>query len=322
MKRKFLMGLVGCLLLLCGIAVPATACCEGDPPGDCYRCEDGVWVRYGNCWEGCPDCESCHNCYCQCTSECCEDLDCGPPACWNCVDCECEWDCTTGQCCDDGECVLPDTTWVTTSSWSVEVPSYIKDKVNAAINSIPGVSGVSVTESTFTTTARQRECCDPPTLKHQKCSDGTLTLDADLGDVEVYGGSFEREIDFGSWGASVAVTAHVYIHGDISASATAGQYINECDSDCIYGTGTITATLGVTGEVSACCCIKLWGTDYCSPEVGASADATVSFTGTARINQCGNCDGTHGDITLNDIILSGSVDVGIWEGSFTYQIYP
>ncbi len=204
----------------------------------------------------------------------------------------------------------------------MEVPSWVKTKANEAINSIPCVSGVEVTEGELTTTGKQRECCDlSNAMKHEKCADGEVSLSADLGEIEIYGSSFYKEIDFGGWGASINVTAHVFVHGNVSATAMAGQYINECDTGCLYGSVSMTASPGVTAEVGACCCLKIWGTDYCTPEVGASADATISFTGSVRFNRCGNCDGWDGQIKLNSIILSGTATVPGYSGGFTYTIY-
>ena len=79
----------------------------------------------------------------------------------------------------------------------MEVPSEIKDAINQAINTIPHVSGIEVTEGSFSTSARKRECCNPPgAIQYEKCCDGSLTLSANLGEIEIYGGSF-GEIDFG-----------------------------------------------------------------------------------------------------------------------------
>ena len=67
MTKKWITALLPCLLLF-GLSVPAIACCEGQPPGECYTCEDGVWVEYGDCWGGCPDyCYQCVDCWCECT---------------------------------------------------------------------------------------------------------------------------------------------------------------------------------------------------------------------------------------------------------------
>jgi len=208
---------------------------------------------------------------------------------------------------------------VTTGGWTVEVPSWVKTKANKAINSIPGVSGVEVTEGALTTTAKQRECCGPP-IKHEKCADGEVSLSANLGEIEIYGGSFERELRTENWGVRVELTAHVFVHGNISATATVGDYKNECDSGCLYGSVSMTASPGVTAEVGAEGCVVLWGLEYCAC-AGASGDATISFTGSVRFNQCGNCDGWDGEIKLNSIILSGSFNVLGYDKDYEYTIY-
>jgi hypothetical protein len=117
-----------CLLTLWTFSPAALACCTQPPPGNCYYCYNGVWVRYGDCWSGCPACESCPscwcecnaecgcegrtcptcescvNCSCQCIAECCQDSHCGPPGCWDCIGCECQFACATGQNCCGGSC--------------------------------------------------------------------------------------------------------------------------------------------------------------------------------------------------------------------------
>ena len=77
MKIKFLTGLT-CLLLLSSFAMPVIAC---PPPDcdDCYYWDGDDCVPYGDCWGGCPDCESC-------------------------VYCWCEWQCGVGGNCCDGSC--------------------------------------------------------------------------------------------------------------------------------------------------------------------------------------------------------------------------
>lgn len=110
MKIKYLILFLTCLLLLSGFTATAIACCEGPPPGECYVCEDTVWVQYGDCWGDCPTCESCVDCYCDCIAECgCEGKTC--PTCESCVACSCECtaECgcegkTCSSCCDCENC--------------------------------------------------------------------------------------------------------------------------------------------------------------------------------------------------------------------------
>lgn len=230
--------------------------------------------------------------------------------------------CPSGQCCDSGTCKTLNTSWSPTASISFEVHPTIIERVNAAINSIPGVSGVQVTKGEYSTSAQRKECCSSSGIKHKTCCDGSLTLSANLGKIPIYGGSFEKEVDFGLWGAKIEVTAAVYLGGTVSASATAGTYINECGSGCLYGSASIGTTLSANAEVSACCCVKIWGDDHCSPKIGVSGSASISFDGSVRCNQCDNCDGVHGEISLNNIVLSVSVNIGIWSGSLSYPIYP
>jgi len=50
----------------------------------------GTCMPYGDCGGGCPACESCVSCWCQCTSECCQDSDCDPSQ--HCENCQCACD--------------------------------------------------------------------------------------------------------------------------------------------------------------------------------------------------------------------------------------
>lgn len=68
MRRKAI-GIFLMSLCFSRADVPAKACCEGEPPEECYICEDGVWVQYGDCSDGCPSCYGCVNCNCQCVAE-------------------------------------------------------------------------------------------------------------------------------------------------------------------------------------------------------------------------------------------------------------
>lgn len=181
MKVKSICILMAYLLLFT-LSVPAEACCDPPPCSGCCDCVDDVCVD--------------------------DDTECNENGCYECENCECEYKCTGNTCCDgSGNCVTPNTSWVTTGGWTVEVPAWVKTKANAAINSIPGVSGVEVTEDALTITAKKRECCDPP-IKYEKCADGAVSLSANLGSIQLYGGSFEYDVHFGSWQATVTITAN------------------------------------------------------------------------------------------------------------------
>lgn len=128
MKKKLIIGLLACALLLSRLTtlVLASGCipaCEG-----CQNCEEGVCVDrdylcnpchycymgtcmpYGDCGGGCPACESCVSCWCQCTSECCQGSDCTGECHNGCSGCSCVDD--NSQCstlmnceeCNNGNC--------------------------------------------------------------------------------------------------------------------------------------------------------------------------------------------------------------------------
>lgn len=89
MRTEYSVFLV--ILLLFRLGVPAIACCEGDPPGECCVCEDGVWVW--NCGPG----QNCCGGGC-CSNTCCNDTCCaGGQSCCGSV---C-YNTATQQCCMD-----------------------------------------------------------------------------------------------------------------------------------------------------------------------------------------------------------------------------
>lgn len=133
MRIKSIQLLLVCFLVF-GLTIPSISC----PPPDCGSCcywEGPVpggscqlipGTNCGDC-SGCSSCYSCVICWCQCTSECCQNSDCTGEChngcsncscvddqskctkeCHTCSDGSCEDDntkCGTNQCCDNGTCV-------------------------------------------------------------------------------------------------------------------------------------------------------------------------------------------------------------------------
>jgi len=92
------------ILLLFRLSVPAIACCEGDPPGECYVCEDGVWVwdcdAGQNCCGGsCCSNTCCNNICCSAGQNCC-GVNCCSNICCNGTCCAAGQICCNGSCCD------------------------------------------------------------------------------------------------------------------------------------------------------------------------------------------------------------------------------
>ena len=293
-KKMLNLLAVFAVILVCWSA--AVFACEPECP-DCWSGDDcDVWeCGSGNCCGG-----SC------CSNQCCND------AC-----------CDEGQCCGDGgECEFPDTNWSPTVAMSIEADQSIVDAVNAAINAIPCVSGAGVEEIRGEVSAKQRECCDSGPMKHETCSDASLTLSTNLGRMQVWGPpAFVEEINFGAWGASLRLTLGAFISGEVSARGTIGKYANECGDGCGYASASMGAGITASIEGSACCCLRLFGTDHCG-EASVSGSASISWDGSVRNNQCANCDGFHGSFILNDITAAVVVKIGSWEGSLSYPIYP
>jgi len=307
----------------------STTCCPNSDDVCCtdsgsYCCDSGETCCQGSC---CTTDQCCDDgtCVSLCpTGECCDDGTCvsSCPTGKCCSNGTCVSSCPTGKCCKGGECESPDTTWSTTAGVSVTADDSIKEKVNNAINSIPCVSGVEVTDVIGSVNGKIRECCGGGVLQHEVCSWGSLKLSASLGKIKIWGPpTFVEGVDFGLWGASINVEAGVFIEGDFEAGGTAGLWTNPCGEGCLYGSASLSTTVTVSGSVTAFGCVRIWGNDYCTPTVSGSVSASISFTGTYNFHECGSCV-VSGDIALDDITASISVTVGSYTGSFNKTIYP
>jgi len=116
---------VSCMLLLSATAERAVAWPCPPPAPPCHTCTPTGWEPYGDCWGGCPSCESCVSCWCvndcigceSCIGGSCQEDDskcgagetcCGHWCCGNvCCDGTCcfSWQmCCNGTCCDPGDC--------------------------------------------------------------------------------------------------------------------------------------------------------------------------------------------------------------------------
>lgn len=293
--------------------------CQGD--SDCpngQRCCGGSCHGYECCYDDqCPGtCESC-------IWGSCEDNDdyCWVEGCYRCQDGDCVYTCRDGECCDGGICRKP-SDWSPTYTVGFEVDPIIKEKFNKAIQAIPGLSGVSLSEVVVDASARWRGCCDRQTLKHEICCEGSLTLSVDLLNQPILAKTVEARVELRGWGASVYLTIGGSVTGRIAVQGTAGTYINECSgSGCLYGSGSIAASLSPALGIKGCCCVKLWGEDHCSPQISATGQATISITGSIRNNQCGQCDGLHGELVLGDCDVGCQVQIGPCHGSATVRLF-
>jgi hypothetical protein len=167
-----------------------------------------------------------------------------------------------------------------------------------------------------------RECCGASNgeMGYEICCDGNLTFSVELDHQPIFGYSYEKEINFGSWGARIEIYVGGWITGTISAGGTAGKYDNDCGTGCFYGGASIGSSINPTLGLEARACIRIWGVDHCGAAT-VTGSANISWTGSIRNNECGNCDGLNGSISLDDIVLTGTIKIGIWSGSLSITIY-
>lgn len=251
MKAKLLAILVlGAWLFW--FTVPTTACCEGDPPGSCYECVDGVWVEYGNCEDDsdCTGCESCQDCYCtddndNCSGCCiCEDSDCVDE----------DDNCTGVQQCQDCNCVCddPGEEWQG-SSYSFDT-SGITSKLESAINAIPKVECDSINFS-LSVSAQERDiCCDVNDTSYSKeyklsaNASGDISITIDLLGTKDF--DFHKE-----WPGVGGVDANAVIdlgpiveaEGQMELS---GIFSPECRTGCISGAVSGSVDVGAKAQGS------------------------------------------------------------------------
>jgi len=306
------------LLLLLRLSAPAIACCEGEPPGDCYTCEDGAWVHYGDCQDSndCTGCESCQSCWC---SD--DDDNCGD--CEDCVSTECVYQCSDSECCDNDTCVTPDTSWETSGSYNLEAPDGILEEINGAINTIPNVS-ISLDSASVSAEKKQRDCCkaDGTLIENgERKAETDVSAEASV-DVTVWGDSVEIEFGTETWGGEIEITAEVRAVADISLSVSAGYRWNDClDEDCAFGSYSGDPTVGLEAEASAQVCIRLWGVDLCA-DVGITAAVYSDWSIDVTYNESDCDDGLEGSGSLDRLYVKFTATANDDSDTGEYDIYP
>lgn len=250
------------------------------------------------CWSNWPDCDVWD---CSAGEDCCDNDE-------VCCDGEC---CDSDQCCTNSGCITLDKEWRTSSGPAVEIDPALVDAVNDAIGQIPGMPSVACTGVVLYHYYEERDCCDNTgqTIKNEKCAHGMAAIYASVDKITLWNFNGSLEISVGDlFGASLTVGIEAYIEGEIGATASVGRYINECEGESC-NTGSVSMSTGVTLGASASLetCLILFGAEYCVG-AGIDASATIEFSSDLRLNQCGDCDGLSGCISLDTL----RVDVSFW----------
>jgi hypothetical protein len=298
----------------------------------CKSCEAGVCVNNDDL---CDDCESCVNGSCEsdCTTgqccendvcvndcsigKCCDDGDCvsSCPTGKCCSDGTCVSSCPSGKCCKDGECETPSdwSTWSTTIT--VTMPDNVKNKIKSAIESIPNVDNINITEAKLSCTADKRDCCtDGGTLiedgeRYQEC---VFTLSASVDGIVIWGPpSFDETFEItGVLKADLKIKAGITLDGEGSVGATGGRRWDDCDEGCYYGSIDADFDIGVSLTLEIDACVKILWWETCGSIEFTPASVSVGITCGVRYNSKTACDGLHGDCCLKDIIFESKFKIG------------
>jgi hypothetical protein len=263
------------------------------------NCKDCNWIPNPNgCISGCSICTGCssNNCNIQ-----------------NCETCDGHGNCMvcggdSNKCCIHGENGLRCDTvgdWKNPASVVHAFAPYIRQKVQDALNRIPGVN-VTLTEVQAEYAENHRDCCSHGTLNFdgEGKGEGTGTLSANIDDVTLWGPPrISRPFNFGFAVIRVDFDAGVKLSADFSASGTIGNRYNYCKEEfCPYGSLGVDVTWTCDAGVEAILCAKTrWTSEKCAGIDITLASVEVQISGNLRCNSGESCDGCTGDLTFMKI---------------------
>jgi len=318
----------------CVSSCSAGECCSDDtcvsscPPGKC--CDDGV------CESSCPTDKCCDDgvCVSSCPAgKCCEDgvcEVCDADKCRECIDGSCESICTGNQCCNGaGTCVALEDWSEWDTAITFELPPGWKEKIQDAVNKIPGVD-ITLSEAYGFYSSEKKDCCDNETLSEdgERWREVGVTLSADIDDIPIWGPPPIEE-EFEIWGvlrADVTIDAGLRVVGGFSVTGKGGKRWDDCDDEeCLYASLECDVDVGIGPKFEVDVCYETaWGEHENCFSITAEAIVSVNISGSAGYNSKTSCDeGLYGDIDLGNIVFTGKLKIGDTIGfQASYPIYP
>ena len=188
---------------------------------------------------------------------------------------------------------------------------------------------VDIDEVTADISDKSHDCCyDDGTFEEDgvRCKTGTLTLSAELDDIPIWGVTAEFHVfDNAVLEADIKIKAGVTLACNFEVSGSGGRYWHDCDNvDCLYGEVDAGFTFDLALELEMTWCTRTWWQEeyHCGSITFTPAEVSVSISGNVRYNQCGDCDGLHGDACLNEITFSSKAKAGGYVGlNYSVPIY-
>jgi hypothetical protein len=203
---------------------------------------------------------------------------------------------------DDDEEPCEPGDWTPSVSASVKSDGPVKDRINRAINRIPGVN-VTLEEVKGEVAGARRDCCDADDNKvtnGEGWAEGTFTLTARLKDITIWGPpAIRKKFDWGLGEAIVVFNVGVKLEADVNLGMTGGRRWNLCGGEtCFYSkvAAELAVTAKATNEAAVTVCF-LWCDENGDPDFSINitpAAITVKIEAFAQYNSKEKCDGFSG----------------------------
>jgi hypothetical protein len=211
--------------------------------------------------------------------------------------------------CDEGDW----SNW--TTSITCDAPSDIVSKVNAAVNSIPGVS-VTVTEVKGAFTGQQKDCCDDDGLipDGERYVQSSLTLSAEIDNITIWGPpTIDETFEIsGIFKADIKIDVGVKLASDFSVTGAIGARSEDCiPESCFFGSISSDVDISVAATLDMSYCYKIAWWEDCGSIAWTPASVNVGIKCAVSYNSPYSCTaGLDGDACLKDITFSTDFKIG------------
>jgi hypothetical protein len=243
--------------------------------------------------------------------------------------------CTEHDKCANGACTgtkvdLSGIRQDSTYAAEAKLPDGLVEKVNEAINYIPGFGGVRFKEATLGFSGSAKDCCGKESGKiPYGLKEGAIAvqLSADLKGITVLGPpTITKQFDFGVAVIDVDLEFGVVGDGSVALSAEGGKRSNACEKkECFFGQIGGSVSYGFKATASAISCVEtVYTSKVCGGLTVTPAAIVGSITAAVTYNKP-ECDaGWGGNVTVGKIVFKAelAVDIpGVAKLAYEYELF-
>ena len=212
-----------------------------------------------------------------------------------------------------------------TISLAVTAPPQLKQKINQAINKIPGVN-VELEEVSGSYTSKSRPCCKNGAIQEdgERYKEGSMTLSASLKGITIWGPpTISRQFDFTFAIISIDFNVGVKLDSDFSITGTVGKRWDDCvPEECLYGSFGGEVSLTPKVQIEAIACLEtFWTSEKCVGVDITPLSFPIKVGGSVGYNSKQACNGLTGEFNLFSIDFKADFKVNGVGVEFNYPIY-